>query len=143
MTSGLITGLHIFVVGMAMLAIQGCVFVPTTKHMSDSAYGTRAVLSEKTIDDIKVGEATRADVLLMLGSPTTRYQNDRFFLYEGMVTHGYLIMGGGYWSDAGGVKINHLLCIEFTKSNRVARIDRFDEYWTYDGPRNRKKCMGN
>lgn len=69
------------------IATNGCVIlpIPTPPH------GGAGVITEESVESLEAGKATRADVLLKLGDPAERLQEDRFFVYRWELTHGYLM----------------------------------------------------
>ena len=111
----------VMVGGMALLALtglglSGCLIIPTPSH------GGVAVIPEETIGSFEPGTTTRADVLLRVGVPAKRLQEDRFFVYEWERIHAYLIV----WLlfDGVGQEIYrpHYLGLEFTPKGRVKRV---------------------
>jgi hypothetical protein len=100
--------------GVFLLA--GCLPVPTIPH------GLGVVLDKKDLESLRPGEVTRADVLLRLGEPSYRLEEDRFFMYEWTLAYGYVFIGGGYQAAGFPVTAPHYLCLEFgTDSNLLRR----------------------
>lgn len=99
------------------LIVSGCIPVPTLPH------GIGIVINETSIENLRQGETTRADVLLTLGKPHRRLANDRFLMYEWKVVYGYLIAGGYTRAGAIPVYAPHYLCLEFSKENLLVRRD--------------------
>lgn len=95
------------------------------------AHGGYGVVTDETLESLKPGQATRADVLLRLGDPSERIDEDRFFIYRWERTHGYV-----YWaivipapytavgaSDVAAYKRSHFLVMEFTTDNQLKRSE--------------------
>ncbi|MFN8626591.1 MAG: hypothetical protein U0587_11515 [Candidatus Binatia bacterium] len=104
--------------GLSLLA--GCVVVPTIPH------GIGAVVDRKTRNSFQPGTSTRADVLLALGDPPYRFQDDRFFMYAWDVAYGYV--GVAY---AGGAPLRafHYLCLEFGPDGVLVRRKEIVNDW--------------
>jgi outer membrane protein assembly factor BamE (lipoprotein component of BamABCDE complex) len=80
------------------------------------------VITEETIESFEPGKTTRTDILLRLGDPAERLEEDRFFVYQWKRIHGYFFAGGGYKGVAGELSAMHSLGIEFTPDNRLKRV---------------------
>lgn len=92
----------------------GCFPVPTIPH------GLGAV-DKEDLESLRPGEVTRADVLLRLGEPSYRFEEDRFFMYGWTVTYGYVIIG----TVAGfPVTAPHYLCLEFGSDSNLLRREQ-------------------
>jgi hypothetical protein len=76
---------------------NGCVLIP----VPTPPRGVR-VITEDTVESLKPGQSTRADVLHLLGDPLHRREKDRFFVYPWDRTWGYV---GSLWvlERTGGV----------------------------------------
>ena len=70
------------------LGLSGCIIIPTPSH------GGVGVITEETIESFEPGKTTRADILLRLGDPAERLEEDRFFVYQWKRIHGYFFAGG-------------------------------------------------
>lgn len=97
----------------------GCVYVPTAGHALE---GDRGAASVAIAETFKPRETSRADVLLALGRPSQRRENDQFFIYEGRMTEGYLFIGAGYSGTALSHQRTRILVLEFTPENRFLRM---------------------
>jgi len=116
--------------GMALLALMGlglsgCLIIPIPSHGGDG------VIPKETIESFEPGKTTRADVLLRLGVPSTRPEEERFVVYQWTRINGYweiLIPPNG----AGG-PIHHscYLGLEFTPEGRVKRVKVFDPWFNF------------
>jgi hypothetical protein len=109
--------------GLLLLAgvmVSGCIIVPTPLH------GGKGVVSEEVAKSFVPGKTTRADVLLLVGSPDHRLEDDRFLAYDWTLT-------AGYWASAGGggregiLEDYRLVCFEFTKDNRLKNYKFFTQ----------------
>ena len=98
------------------LGLSGCIIIPTPSH------GGVGVITEETIESFEPGKTTRADILLRLGDPAERLEEDRFFVYQWKRIHGYFVAGGGYSGVAATLLATHSLGIEFTPDNRLKRV---------------------
>ncbi len=120
---------------ITMAVISSCVYIPTPEHLLLSE---RAVISNKAIKSLEPGKTTRAEVLLLFGDPTSRYDQDRFFVYSWRLIHGYFI-----WAIAPGAgdvlpTTNlHYLCFEFTTDNLLRRFKHFKGGSLFDDPTER------
>lgn len=101
------------------LLATGCLPVPTPPH------GLGVVLDEETFAALRPGEVTRADVLLTLGEPHHRLDEDRCLMYEWEVAYGYVIVGGAMQAYPIPVVAPHYLCLEFAGDGRLLRRDAF------------------
>lgn len=109
-------------VGAALVVcglFAGCVYVPTAGHALE---GDRGAASATVAETFKPRETTREDVLLALGRPSLRRENDRFFIYKGRMVEGYLIIGAGYSAATLSHRRTHILVLEFTPENRFLRM---------------------
>ncbi|HLZ33215.1 MAG TPA: hypothetical protein VKP13_04305, partial [Nitrospira sp.] len=77
----------------------------------------------------------RADILLRLGDPAERLDEDRFFVYYWLRTHGYGFVGAGYSGIGGGLPATHYLGIEFTSDNRLKRAKVFHPWLPFTDKR--------
>ena len=81
----------------AVADLTGCIALPLPDHRLLSGKGA---VPEETIEAMRADHATRADVLLRLGEPSERRENDRVFVYGWQTCWGYMLMFG-----AGGVAL--------------------------------------
>jgi hypothetical protein len=115
------------ILALSPIAIHSCVIlpIPTPAH---SGYG---VVTDETLQSLKPGQATRADVILRLGDPSRRIDEDRFFIYQWRRTYGYLFMAivipAPYTAAGAGDITNwekaHFLVMEFTTDSRLKRSE--------------------
>ena len=104
------------------LGLSGCIIIPTPSH------GGEGVIAKETIESFEPGKTTRADILLRLGAPVERLEEDRFFLYRWVRLHGYWVAGAGYTGGMGPLYATHYLGIEFTPDSRLKRVKMFEPW---------------
>ena len=54
-----------------LLFISSCIYIPTSEH------GGESMISDEAMNFFTPGKTTRADVLLRLGKPVQRFEEDR------------------------------------------------------------------
>ena len=106
------------------LGLSGCIIIPTPSH------GGVGVIPGETIESFEPGTTTRTDVLLRVGDPAERLQEDRFFVYEWERVHWYIAVDGGY---GGPINIPHYLWLKFMPDGRVKRVKRLDPWFHFFG----------
>jgi hypothetical protein len=85
--------------------ISGCV-LPLPEH----SIGNEPYYGYEEIKKLVVGKTTRADVLLEIGTPAIRAEDDRIFVYQWVVIVGWWGIGYG---AAGDIRKGRQLCLEF------------------------------
>ena len=102
------------------VGLSGCFLIPTPSVVGYS------VIPNKTIESLEPGKTTRADVLLKLGEPCERFEDDRIFVY-----HWEQVAGFGIVPTALGASItdDHYLGLEFGPDNRLKRVKEFSGGW--------------
>lgn len=108
------------------LALSGCVIIPTPSH------GGVSVITKETIESFEPSKTTRADILLKLGDPSERLQEDQFFVYQWWQIHGYFLMC--CYGPQLPLGQDHYLGLEFTPDNRLKRMKLIDP-WLFSTPR--------
>jgi hypothetical protein len=109
---------------LILVATSGCVILP----IPTPAHGGAGVITEESVASLEAGKVTRADVLLKLGDPAERLQEDRFFVYRWELTHGYLMWAisflgpGAGAGDIHALTGDHFLLVEFLPGNRLRRL---------------------
>ena len=104
---------------LVAISLVSCIAIPTPPH------GLGVVPDKEAFESLRPGEATRADALLLLGSPKYRLADDRFLMYEWLVAHGYVAVGM-YGAGTGfPVAVSHYLCLEFDADSRLVRRTHF------------------
>ena len=104
----------------AAITTGGCPFVLPTPGVQENAPASEVVQA------IKPQTTTRTDVLMMLGDPNFRLEDDRYFVYDWTEIHA--IYGVAMpWGDpiAAGVGSLGALAMEFAPDGRVARVKQF------------------
>jgi outer membrane protein assembly factor BamE (lipoprotein component of BamABCDE complex) len=118
------------------IVANGCVLIP----VPTPPRGVR-VITEDTVESLKPGQSTRADVLHLLGDPLHRREKDRFFVYAWDRTWGYVGWLSALASPDGGVSpivVHRSLIIEFTPENRVRSLQLSNTTpHSNDGPKKR------
>ena len=75
--------------------------------------------------------ALRSDVLLTLGEPEMRWENDRYLVWHRQTSNlGVLVVIAGGYSAAGGVwdiPINHFAIAEFDDHGRLVVFDQYKD----------------
>ncbi len=104
------------------VGLGGCILIPTP---SVSGY---SVITNKAIESLEPGKTTRADVLLKLGEPGERLENDRIFVY-----HWEQVAGFGMVPTAlgGSITNDYYLGLEFGPDNRLKRVKEFSGDWLH------------
>ena len=97
-----------------VLLLAGC--APTIP------YGIGRVYDKKSYKTLHPGEATRVDVLMTLGEPQYRLEEDRFFMYKWEVVYawGYIPYGTPF-----PICKPHYLCLEFAPDSSLVRREHF------------------
>lgn len=85
------------------------------------------MISDEVMNLFTPGTTTRADVLLRLGMPAQRVEQDRYFIYHWEATVGYIFVGYGYSGAMGSNPNLHYLCFEFTPDNILKRYKHFEQ----------------
>jgi outer membrane protein assembly factor BamE (lipoprotein component of BamABCDE complex) len=97
--------------------VSACVILP----VPTPPIGAK-VISDEAQESIKSGTTTRADVLLTLGNPDERQDDDRFFAYKWQVSYASVAVGVAYLGVVGGpMWWYRCLGIEFDPAGTVAR----------------------
>jgi hypothetical protein len=107
---------------LTILAVDGCIVVPTPPH---GGYG---IITSESVHFLEPGKTTRAEVLLRFGNPNL-FADPVFFAYRWQRTHAIAGTIGG----SGEIKRNHYLALEFTPDNRVKRF-KLIEPWLVHSP---------
>jgi outer membrane protein assembly factor BamE (lipoprotein component of BamABCDE complex) len=107
-----------------ILLVDGCVIIPTPEHGLGQ-------ISDATTKSLRVGETTRAEVLLTLGEPTQSF-DDQVFSYEWHVKVGYAgiaIPRPGMPPDVrgGALKRRRFFCIAFGTDDLVTDSTLFED----------------
>lgn len=82
--------------------LAGC--VPTIPH------GIGVVYDKETFEALRPGEVTRADVLLTIGEPRYRFEENRFFIYEWDMVVAWVYFPYGLPFP---LRVPDYLCLEF------------------------------
>jgi hypothetical protein len=106
---------------------SGCAIlpIPMGRHVPKDLE-TRGPIPTATSDSLRVGQCTRADVMLALGEPDFAWEGGRRFLYRWATAGGYVLWGiaAGYQGAGGsqpyGTK-GHDLYFEFDSTGSLKR----------------------
>jgi len=103
--------IHLFLV----LSIHSCFPLPSYNLRTEGG-----VISQELIKSLKQGETTREDLLLLLGEPDERGRQDRYFIYN------WIVSEGAEFVDASkpnfDILVIHYFCVEFNEDNRIKRL---------------------
>jgi hypothetical protein len=104
----------------AAMMSGGCPFFIPTPGVQENAPAAEVVQA------IKPQTTTRTDVLMMLGDPNFRLEEDRYFVYDWNELHAIYGLAMP-WGDpiAAGVGGLGALAMEFAPDGRVARVKQF------------------
>lgn len=136
---------HAFLVfsGATLLLLSSCIYIPTPEfgHMSG-----RAVITKSDIEDIKSknGVITRERILLRLGDPNIRINNDEYFCYGWERIQGVWFTGdpSGYGGATLGVTgKEHWLCMQFDPLNKLIRIKNIEPILFGDAGKKRDQIL--
>lgn len=109
-----------FLIMYTAYSLYGCLFIPIPTPTHD--YG-QPIISEDVFKSFEQGKTTRADILLLLGYPEERLQDDRHIVYHWRRGEGYacvfLIPASG---NCGPMNLDHYLALEFGPDNRLKRF---------------------
>jgi hypothetical protein len=105
---------------VALTVINGCVIVPIP------SYGGVGVITQETVESLKPEKSTRADVLHLLGDPSERIEDDRFFVYRWEKYGGAVVVILFVDRVFGPFVEVHYLVMEFTTDNRLKRLTFID-----------------
>ena len=119
-TDAIVMACRMVLLVLTGVGLSGCFLIPTPSVVGYS------VIPNKTIESLEPGKTTRADVLLKLGEPSERLEDDRVFVY-----HWEQVAGFGMVPTAlgGTITNDHYLGLEFGRDNRLKRVKEFSGGW--------------
>ena len=119
-TDAIVMACRMVLLVLTGVGLSGCFLIPTPSVVGYS------VITNKTIESLEPGKTTRADVLLKLGEPGERMEDDRIFVY-----HWEQVAGFGMVPTAlgGTITNDHYLGLEFGRDNRLKRVKEFSGGW--------------
>lgn len=125
-----LTGIHGMAIFAASTLLAGCIIVPVPEH---GTLGGRLSLAENDTLFIQPGRTTRDEVLLRLGFPERRVDDQRTFVYWWETVMAYVLAEG-----TTALGRNNVLLIEFDHTNTVVRFEfaSADLFESRDGPVN-------
>jgi len=117
-TDAIVMACRMVLLVFTAVGLGGCILIPTP---TVSGY---SVITDKTIESFEPGKTTRADVLLKLGEPGERLEDDRVFVYHWEQVAGFGIAPTSLTND-------HYLALEFGPDNRLKRVKEFSGDWVH------------
>lgn len=121
-----------FVVTLSVSTMAGCIPLPVPPH------GLGVVPDKEEFESFRTGISKRADVLLALGEPRYRLDEDRFLLYEWTVAYGYLLISGGAVLP---ITVPNFLCLEFGSDSRLLRKEHLVGSIYGEPEKAQKRCL--
>lgn len=91
------------------MTCSGCLYIPYHYR------GGAGRVQDETMNEFVKDKTTRSDVLLRIGPPNVRYDNDMLFIYKWHGSFGTLI----FLSSAGDVYSQEALCVFFNPDNTL------------------------
>jgi hypothetical protein len=126
-------GFFVVILGFSLMA--GCIPIPAPPH------GLGVIPDKEGFESFRIDVSKRADILLVLGEPQYRLDEDRFLLYEWTVAYGYLLIGGPGAGAALPVTAPHFFCFEFGSDSKLLRKEHLVGS-IYGGPEKvQKRCL--
>jgi hypothetical protein len=121
-TGAIVMACRMVLLVLAGVGLSGCFLIPTPSVVGYSE------IANRTIESLAPGRTTRADVLMKLGEPGERLEDDRIFVY-----HWEQVAGFGMVPTALGATItnDHYLALEFGPDNRLKRVKEFSGDWLH------------
>lgn len=117
-TDAIVKACRMVLLVLTGVGLGGCILIPTP---SVSGY---SVITDKTIESLELGKTTRADVLLKLGEPGERLEDDRIFVYHWEQVAGFGIVPTALTND-------HYLALEFGPDKRLKLVKEFSGDWLH------------
>jgi len=117
-TDAIVMACRMVLLVLTGVGLGGCILIPTPSVVGYS------VITDKTIESLEPGKTTRADVLLKLGEPGERLEDDRIFVY-----HWEQVAGFGIGPTA--LTNDHYLALEFGPDKRLKRVKEFSGDWQH------------
>lgn len=104
-----------------LLTLTACVYIPTPEH---GLITGRAMIREDDIQQFKagIGVLTREDILLKLGDPNRRMDDDEYFCYGWETRQAWV----GMPYAVGEVGKVHWLCMQFDGNTKLVRIKHIE-----------------
>jgi hypothetical protein len=99
------------------LLLSACVIVPAGNMPGPAA------IPAATVAALKPGSTLRIDVLMALGDPDYRYEQDRAFGYRWSEALAWVFIGAGYSATGFSIDERRMLMIEFADDGSILRFD--------------------
>jgi hypothetical protein len=122
-------------VAVGALLLAGCLPIPVVPH------GLGVVPDKDAFKSLCSGAPTRADVLLSMGEPKYRLDDDRFLMYEWDVAYGYVAIGAGYSGAIFPVMAPHYFCLEFGPDSQLVRCEHLTGSLYAKPDKAMRRCM--
>jgi len=108
------------------MTLSGCLFIP----VPTPGHSLGSTVSTSTFESLRPGEMSRTDVLLEIGEPSYRSENDRYLIYAWTDVYGYgvLFVGAGYsgvFLPPMSLTAPNYLCLEFGPDSVLVRRENF------------------
>jgi outer membrane protein assembly factor BamE (lipoprotein component of BamABCDE complex) len=97
--------------------VAGC-YLPMPDSLPPNA-ARMGKVDQSIVQQLQTGKSTRVDVLLLLGAPSRRVEDDRFFIYKWSATTGMVAIFPG--QTQGDVVNDFAYCLEFTNEGILKR----------------------
>jgi hypothetical protein len=123
---------------LIFLPLFGCIIIPVPTaevNFCDRAWAnncddfkTRGEITEETLEFMRPGTTTRQETLLKFGGPDSVWRDESIFAYQWLMVGGYVFVGVGAASPAGGMGggggsaawfNKYVLLVEFDADNVV------------------------
>ncbi len=117
-TDAIVIACRMVLLVLTGLGLSGCILIPTPTVVGYSE------ITNKTIESLEPGKTTRADVLLKLGEPGERLENDRIFVY-------HWTQEAGFGMGTTALTNDHYLALEFGPDRRLKRVKEFSGDWSH------------
>jgi outer membrane protein assembly factor BamE (lipoprotein component of BamABCDE complex) len=118
-----------FVMVLGCLLLAGC---PIVVPLPDPRHGA-GVIPPEVQKELSPGTTTRTEVLLLLGNPLDRFEDDRFFVYSWKEAHAVT----GLLTPIGVLGLpdlgdEHRLALEFRRDGVLRRVQTFGSAFEFD-----------
>lgn len=116
-------GLMLAVLVAFAIAASGCPFLIPTPGAHHGAPSTEVVRK------IAPGVTTRVEIVMMLGDPDRRMEDDRYFVYDWRETRAVIgiVVPPGVPIAGGGFGVRKALALDFAPDGHVARLNVFSK----------------
>lgn len=127
---GIHAALCLLILSGAALALSGgCLYIPYNDRTRTGG------ITDEHISSLVPAVTSRTEVLLSIGPPSVRHDDDRLFVYKWLGVQGSIV--GLVGSGINPLYTREVLCIFFDEDRRFKRAIRFSELmilWDDDAP---------